>query len=478
MWRAAGAFVGQRVVREGLKAQVGGIFREAREMQRDLGFVRSGRGKQHKLLRQRRRGIFGIWLHLDGDRLLPGDSLRFGLLLQPAGGQRSEQGFQFCGPVLFLLRKSRPGQFQLGFIGVIEEGHHRKILAMGHRIVFVGVALGALQGEAQPGGAGGGHAVHHGVITELQGVDAAFLVLHAVAVETGGDALVPGGIRKEVAGDLFDGELIVRHVRIEGADHPVAVRPDGAAPVLFVTVGVRIAGKIQPFAAPLFAIARRGQQTVHGVRIGLRRGIRKKGGGFLHGGRQSCQVKTHPAEERGAFRFGGRSQAGLGQHGLHEGVHLIAHRPWGLHRSGNLREHGGLEGPVFFVFGPGGDPFLKQPDLFRSERLFHGRRRHHLIRIGGMQPLQDFAFRHLARHDRRSTGFPASAGGFRQIQAQLSFAALVVRPVAFQTTVGEQGPDVPAERGCACGRSAGDACGTGQYQQEASQMKHDIKWGG
>ena len=197
----------------------------------------------------------------------------------------------------------RTRQFQLGFIGVVEQGHDREILVVGHRIKFVGVALGALQGEAQPRGAGGGHPVHHGMIAEFQRIDAAFLVQHRVPVEPGGDELVGGGIGEEIARNLFDCELVEGQVGVERADDPVAPGPDGAAAVLFITIGVRITGQIEPLPSPSLAIMRRGQQAVHGMFIGLRGRVGERGGQFCSGGGEAGQVEADAPEQGGLAGF-------------------------------------------------------------------------------------------------------------------------------------------------------------------------------
>ena len=73
-------------------------------------------------------------------------------------------------------------------------------------------------------------------------------------MKPGGDALVCGGIRQQVTGDLFDRELIEWHILIECLDDPVAVGPDRSRVVFFVTIGVRISGEIEPFARPPLAV--------------------------------------------------------------------------------------------------------------------------------------------------------------------------------------------------------------------------------
>jgi hypothetical protein len=120
------------------------------------------------------------------------------------------------------------GDIDPGFIGVVEEGHEPVVIPMLDGIVFVGVALGAGHGEAEPGGGGDMDAIDHGVEPVLEGIDAAFLIDHGVAVEPGGDALIERGVREQITGELFDGELIERHILVEGLDDPIAPGPDRA----------------------------------------------------------------------------------------------------------------------------------------------------------------------------------------------------------------------------------------------------------
>ena len=47
-----------------------------------------------------------------------------------------------------------------------------------------------------------------------------------VAMNRGGGDLLRGCIGKQIPRELFDGELIVRQVAVEGVDHPIAIRPD------------------------------------------------------------------------------------------------------------------------------------------------------------------------------------------------------------------------------------------------------------
>ena len=78
----------------------------------------------------------------------------------------------------------------------------------------------------EKGGAEGVDAIEHGLDAKLFGIDAAFLVDLRVAMKPGGDLLLDGRIREQVARKLLDRELVKWHVAIKRVDHPIAVFPD------------------------------------------------------------------------------------------------------------------------------------------------------------------------------------------------------------------------------------------------------------
>ena len=86
---------------------------------------------------------------------------------------------------------------------------------------------------------------------------------------------------ERVAGQLFFDEAGVGLVVIEGADDVIAVGPGvGAELVLIVAMGIAVVDHVEPVAAPAFAIARGGEQTVGGAADG---GGQVLGGFFLEG---------------------------------------------------------------------------------------------------------------------------------------------------------------------------------------------------
>ena len=177
-------------------------------------------------------------------------------------------------PNLCLNLGPPPGDLRIGhwhrrLVRVVQAGHYLVVFAVRDRVVLVSVALGAHQGQAEPGRSRGADAVGHGMKAELQRIDPALFVEHRVAVEAGGDPLIGRGVRQHVAGDLFDRELIERQVFVERVDHPVAERPHRPRAVLLVAVGVRVPGQVEPAAGPALAVVRRCQQSIDQLRIGV-----------------------------------------------------------------------------------------------------------------------------------------------------------------------------------------------------------------
>ena len=155
-----------------------------------------------------------------------------------------------------------------GFGHLVEDVVEGEVVALGEGVVLVVVAAAAVEGGGEPEGAGGFDAVEDVFDAGFLGDAAALAVVHVVAVEAGGELLVEGGVGEEVASDLFEGELVVRLVGVEGVHDPVAPGPHGAFGVALVAVGVGVAGGVEPVPGPAFAVARTGEEEVHvGVKL-------------------------------------------------------------------------------------------------------------------------------------------------------------------------------------------------------------------
>ena len=223
----------------------------------------------------------------------------------PFGGKFGEEFFGL-GEVGFLaVGNGGVGDVVVGLDGVIEVGHEAEVVVVGDRVVFMGVALGAAGGEAEPGGAGGGDAVGHGVEAELEGVDAAFFIEHGVAVKAGGGDLFRSGIGKHVAGELLDGKLIESFIGVERFNDVVAVGPDGAVAVFFVAVGIGVAGEVEPAAGPAFAVVGRFQEVIDDDGEGLGGWVGGELVGDFDGRRKADEVEVDAADEGVGIGLGG-----------------------------------------------------------------------------------------------------------------------------------------------------------------------------
>ena len=249
-----------------------------------------------------------------------------------------------------------------------EDAKQGVVVAGGDGIEFVVVALGAADGESEPRGADRVHAVDKLFVARLGAIDACFAIGERVAQEAGGDQLIGGGVGKQIAGQLFDGEAIEGEVAIEGLDHPVAVGPDFAVVVDVNAVGVAVARCIEPIAGAVFAIVRRFEVAVNHVLVGLGRGVGEvllDLGGF---GREAGEVERNAADE-GAFVGFGRGGELLGfEFGEDEVVDGVAGPLFAIDR-GNSVADGFFEGPTPDGFlgcgfgGHGADPGFEVIDV-------------------------------------------------------------------------------------------------------------------
>ena len=210
--------------------------------------------------------------------------------LLPSGLQRGDfffrQLFLLRGDLLghtiqlLLLRGGRKRQHRLGVAGAavqplfryrVEEREELVELLLLDGIVLVIVAAGAAQGHSHPHGGGGFHAVDHVLSLILLRNGATLEVDHVVAIETGGDFLLLGGLGKQIAGELLHGEAVERHVAVERVDHPVAPGPHVAMAVDVIAVCVGVTGEVEPLHGHALAVVRRGQQRVDPLLVGVGR---------------------------------------------------------------------------------------------------------------------------------------------------------------------------------------------------------------
>ena len=185
------------------------------------------------------------------------------------------------------------GELELGLVDVVEEGEELVILALRDRVVLVVVALGS----SRPSGRGRRSPV---VFTRSttdstrncsRSIPPSWLigVLRWKPVAT---FCVERGVRAEVAGELVDGELVERHVAVQGVDDPVAVLPDRARGVDAVAVRVGVAGQVEPGPRPALAVMGRGEQAIDQPLVGVGPVVGQEGVDLRRGRRQADQVEA------------------------------------------------------------------------------------------------------------------------------------------------------------------------------------------
>ena len=318
------------------------------------------------------------------------------------------------------------------FVDAVEEGREGVVIGLGDRVELVGMALRAAEREAQPGRAHGVHAVQDVIDARLLGVAAALAVGHMVALEAGRELLLGGRIREQVTGELFEGELVVRCVTVEGFDDPVAPRPVVAGRIRLEAVGVRVTRGIEPPHGHAFAVMRRGEETVDGSLISPGRSVGDERGGLGLRRRQSDEVEGETAQQGVLRGFLRRGQSFGGELLADEVIDRVAGR-------GGL--HGGFESPVLPPDGALGDPATQDIHLLLGQPGLVGLgRRHELILVGGDDAFDQGADVRLAGHE----GFLGD-GRLADVQPQLGLAVRFVLAVAAEAVVGEDGQDVAAE---------------------------------
>ncbi|EDY22388.1 hypothetical protein CfE428DRAFT_0513 [Chthoniobacter flavus Ellin428] len=144
-------------------------------------------------------------------------------------------------------------------------------------------------------------------------------------MEAGGDQLRWRGMRQQVAGDLLDGELIERHVSVEGLDHPVAIGPSFDVVIQVHAVRVGIAGGIQPVTRPVLAVVRRGHQLIDQLLVTIHAFVRHELLDERWFRRQAREIQRNPPHERARIGFRRGRQSVAFQFRQREAIDRVAH---------------------------------------------------------------------------------------------------------------------------------------------------------
>ena len=203
---------------------------------------------------------------------------------------------------------------------------------------------------------------------------------------------------QEIARQLPNSELIVGQVAIEGGDHPIAVRPERTLVVDVHPMRIRVAGEVHPIPGHVLAVARGGEQAIHGPLVCVRTLVGEELIDLRRGGRQAGQVERDPPDE-GLLRGLGRGlNCPGGQLGEHEAVDVVP-RPGAPPAGGRLRPDRGLESPMFLIGRSRFNPTLEQRHLGGLELFARLGRGHGFLGIGGADPGPKLATSQVARLD-------------------------------------------------------------------------------
>ncbi len=185
----------------------------------------------------------------------------------------------------------------------MEKGIHRIIILRRDRIELVVMADGAAGREAHPDLHRRGGAVDRVAIGPLLGDAAALARGDIAAIESRGNELLAGRVGEQIARELPAGEFVKRQVRIKRLHDPVAVGPHGALVVEMKSVGVGIAGKVEPVTGHVLTVSRAGQETVDESLVGRRRSVLQESLDLRRRRRQAGQIERNAANERLPIRL-------------------------------------------------------------------------------------------------------------------------------------------------------------------------------
>ena len=166
------------------------------------------------------------------------------------------------------------------------------------------VTAAAVKGEAHPGGADGFGHVHDVVDAVFFGDGSALAIDGVISEEAGSEFLLVGGIGQEVSSDLPNREVVEGKVAIESVGNPVPPRPHCALVVALITIGVGVAGGIEPGPGHTFPEGRVGKEAVDEVLPGLGRLVGEKGVDLCGSGREATEIERTASDEGPLIGFG------------------------------------------------------------------------------------------------------------------------------------------------------------------------------
>ena len=193
----------------------------------------------------------------------------------------------------------------IDFDVAIEGSLETVVILLRDGIEFVIVATRTLDSEAHDTATEGGDHVIEIFVAEFGIVFFAEADLGMVAEKAGGGESFGAGVGEFVAGELFVEEAVVGFVGVEGGDDVVAVTPGvGTVEVVFLAVGIGVAGEVEPVASPAFAVVRGGEEFVDEIGPGVGGIVVDEGGDLRGSWREAEKVEVGAADEGVAVCLG------------------------------------------------------------------------------------------------------------------------------------------------------------------------------
>ena len=351
------------------------------------------------------------------------------------------------------------------------EGRTDAVIVFGRDgVELMVVAAGAVDGEAEKRASGrGDHVVERGRANHLLG--GGILIFHVVIrtshEESAADLDRGVELAEHVPGEVLAHELVEGLILVQRADDVVAERIEVIDDeVTFEPVAFAEADDVEPVAAPVFAIARRGQQAVDEgfgrlTGVGLMSG--DEGVDLGLSGRQAGEVIAETTDQRLRFGRGAPGEFLFGQLGVDKTVDV-----------GVLEFLGErLEGPPGFigafdldgrlvarVDGPGLDPGGEVGDERVGQLRFL--RRHLHVRLEVADVTKEQAFVGFARDDDRGARIAAFLPAGLGVEREAAFQFLGLGAMAFVAVLGEGRADLLFEERDATRVVGGDDASDGE----------------
>jgi hypothetical protein len=217
------------------------------------------------------------------------------------------------------------------------------------------MAAGTLECQSQESRRKSVVAIGHVLHPEFLGSTSPLDLLGVQAIESGRQFMLLRGIGKQVSCQLPGDKLVIRLVAVNCINHPVTPGPDIPVPIDLVSVGVRIAGQIEPDRGNSLPKCRAGKKPVDKTLERTGPGICQELVNFGKRGRQAGEIKTEPADQLFPAGIPGRGKSDRLQAGQHKVINGVA-RPILLDDCRQVTLLGSLEGPVVIPPCPLLDP--------------------------------------------------------------------------------------------------------------------------